>query len=76
MNQILSAGQAAASSSFLQGFSIIRITDKEKREKFSVLANNQNFIKNAPEEVVISTKNELMNIQKEIFEINKSMENL
>ena len=52
LNQILSAGQAAASSSFLQGFSIIRITDKEKREKFSVLANNQNFINEAAEFLV------------------------
>ena len=32
--------------------------------------NNQNFIKNAPVEVVDSAKNELKNIQKEIFEIN------
>ena len=52
LNQILSAGQAAASSSFLQGFSIIRITDKEKREKFSVLANNQYFINEAAEFLV------------------------
>ena len=52
LNQILSAGQAAASSSFLQGFSIIRITDKEKRETFSVLANNQNFINEAAEFLV------------------------
>ena len=40
------------SSSFLQGFSIIRITDKEKEKKFSVLANNQNFINEATEFLV------------------------
>ena len=38
--------------------------------------NNQNFIKKAPEEVIISTKIELKNIQKEIFEINKALEGL
>ena len=50
--EILTAGQAAASSSFLQGCSIIRITDKEKRKKFSVLANNQEFINEAAEFLV------------------------
>jgi len=51
-------------------------TLNKRRENLESKLNNQNFIKNAPEEVVISTKNELMNIQKEIFEINKALESL
>ena len=38
LNEIIRAGQAAASSSFLQGVSIIRITNQEKRKAFSELA--------------------------------------
>ena len=59
---------------------------KDKNKKLQILnkrlenldskLNNQNFIKNAPEEVVVSTKNELKNIQKEILEINKALESL
>ena len=52
LNEIVLAGQAAASSSFLQGVSIIRITDKEKRNKFSELANNQQYINTAAEFLV------------------------
>ena len=52
LNEIICAGQAAASSSFLQGVSIIRITNQEKRKKFSELANNQAFINDASEFMV------------------------
>ena len=48
----------------------------KRRESLESKLNNQNFIKKAPEEVVVSTKNELKNIQKEIFEINKALESL
>ena len=51
-NEIIRAGQAAASSSFLQGVSIIRITDQVKRKAFSELANNQAFINDASEFMV------------------------
>ena len=50
--QLISAGQAAASSSFLQGVTIIRITDKHKRDKFSKLAGGQSQIISAPEFLV------------------------
>ena len=52
LNEIIRAGQAAASSSFLQGVSIIRITDPVKRKAFSELANNQAFINDASEFMV------------------------
>ena len=52
LNEIMRAGQAAASSSFLQGVSIIRITDQVKRKAFSELANNQAFINDASEFMV------------------------
>lgn len=52
LHQLISAGQAAASSSFLQGVTIIRITDNEKRAKFSKLAGNQSQIISAPEFLV------------------------
>ena len=53
--QLISAGQAAASSSFLQGVTIIRITDPHKRaDKFSKLAggNQSQIISSAPEFLV------------------------
>ena len=50
--QLISAGQAAASSSFLQGVTIIRISDPDKRAKFSKLAGNQSQIISSPEFLV------------------------
>ena len=45
----------------------------KRRENLESKLNNQNFITRAPEEVIISTKNELKNVKKEIFEINKAL---
>ena len=47
--QIIQAGQAAASSSFLQGVTIIRIKDTEKRRKLASIAGNQSYIQTAAE---------------------------
>lgn len=52
LENLVTAGQAAASSSFLQGVTIMRITDQEKRRQFVKLANNQSFIATAPEFLV------------------------
>ena len=49
---LVNAGQASASSSFLQGVTIIRITDPIKRQQFVTLANNQSSIAAAPEFLV------------------------
>lgn len=52
LQTLVAAGQAAASSSFLQGVTIMRVTDPDKRQKFAALANNQSYISTAPEFLV------------------------
>lgn len=46
---LILAGQAAASSSFIQAYSIIRITDKSVRAEIAEVAGGQNWINEAPE---------------------------
>ena len=41
LNDIFLAGQAAATSSFLQGSTIIRVTNERTRETLAELAGNQ-----------------------------------
>ena len=52
LNKILQSSFSAPSSSFLQCTSIIRITDKTKREKLAVLAGNQAYVAQAAEFLV------------------------
>lgn len=52
LETLVAAGQAAASSSFLQGVTIMRVTDPGKRQQFVELANNQSYIAAAPEFLV------------------------
>lgn len=52
LRQLLKAGQAAASSSFLQGATVIRIRDAENRTKIAGLAGNQGHIEKAAEFLV------------------------
>ncbi len=52
LDQIIKAGQAASSSSFLQGVTIIRITDPEKRTAFEEITGGQAYVKAAPEFLV------------------------
>lgn len=49
LERLINAGQAAASSSFIQAYSIIRITDKSVREKIAEAAGGQQWIIDAPE---------------------------
>jgi len=49
---LLHAGQGAATSSFLQGATIIRIADKEKRAAIAKLAGNQGYVESAAEFMV------------------------
>ena len=51
--QLLSAGQAAASSSFIQAATILRITNTSKRLKLAQLANDQQYVASAAEFLVI-----------------------
>ena len=45
--RLIEAGQAAASSSFLQGVTIIRVTDPDKRAALRAVANDQAYIEAA-----------------------------
>lgn len=49
ITEIIKAAQQAPSSSFLQAVSIIRVTDKEKRQQIMKLAGEQAYISSAPE---------------------------
>ena len=50
--ELVAAGQAAASSSFLQGVTIIRVTDPEKRKAFKAITGGQPYVESAPEFLV------------------------
>ena len=45
--ELVRAGQGAATSSFLQGATIIRVKDRAKREKIAQLAGNQAYVASA-----------------------------
>ena len=49
---IILAGQASASSSFIQACTVIRITDANKRKALRALAGDQAYIEEAPEFLV------------------------
>jgi FMN reductase (NADPH) len=46
INTIVSCAQAAATSSFIQAYSIIGIKDKEIKKKLAELAGNQHYVEN------------------------------
>lgn len=50
--ELLLAGQAAATSSFLQGSTIIRVSDPENRKKLAEFAGNQPYVESAAEFMV------------------------
>ena len=52
LGQLIMAGQAAASSSFLQGVTIMRVTDREKRAAFKDITGGQAYVEAAPEFLV------------------------
>ncbi len=47
--ELIVAGQSAATSSFLQGATIVRVTDKETRSAIAKLAGNQGWVEAAAE---------------------------
>ncbi len=51
-DELVRAGQGAATSSFLQGATIIRVTDRSKRERIAQLAGNQPYVASAAEFMV------------------------
>lgn len=52
LDTLINAGQGAATSSFLQGTTVIRVTRPEIRERFVALAGGQKHIASAPEFLV------------------------
>ena len=50
--ELVKAGQAAATSSFLQGSTIIRVTDKGNRKAIAELAGKQSYVESAAEFLV------------------------
>ena len=44
LRQLIAVGQAAASSSFLQGVTIIRVTDIDKRSAFKEITVGQAYV--------------------------------
>ena len=52
LHELIQAGQAAASSNFLQAATIIRISDPAKRASLAALANHQPYIESAAEFLV------------------------
>jgi nitroreductase len=51
-SELIRAGQSAATSSFLQGSTIIRVTRPETRAKIAELAGNQKYVETAAEFMV------------------------
>ena len=49
---LIQSGQAAASSSFIQAYSIIRVTDKKYREQIAEAAGGQQYVNDAAEFLV------------------------
>jgi nitroreductase len=52
LEQIISAGQSAATSSFLQGATIIRVSNPDSRQKLATFAGNQPYVASAAEFLV------------------------
>ncbi len=50
--ELVRAGQGAATSSFLQGATIVRVGDRDKRERIAQLAGNQPYVASAAEFMV------------------------
>ena len=52
MDEIFKAGQAAATSSFLQGSTIVRVVNRDNRTRLAELAGNQKYVATAAEFLV------------------------
>lgn len=53
LRQLLRAGQHAASSNFIQAYSVIRVRDRELRERIAAAAGDQRWVREAPEFLVM-----------------------
>lgn len=53
LEELIVSGQAAASSSFIQAYSVIRVVDREKRQIIAEAAGGQSWINDAAEFMVL-----------------------
>ena len=51
-SKVMQAGQAAASSSFIQAVSVVRVTNMAKRHAFKEITGGQSYVETAPEFLV------------------------
>lgn len=52
LTELIRAGQSAATSSFIQATTVIRVTDADKRRQFAELSGGQAYVQSAPEFLV------------------------
>lgn len=48
INELVEAGQAAATSSFIQACTVIQVNDPEKRQQLATMAGGQSYVETAP----------------------------
>lgn len=53
LKQLIQSAQGAASSSFIQAYSIVQVTNKDNRQKIATLAGGQKWVESAAEFLVI-----------------------
>lgn len=53
LNQLIQCAQGAASSSFIQAYSLVQVTNKNNRKKIATLAGGQKWIESSAEFLVI-----------------------
>ncbi len=53
LHQLIACGQAASSSSFIQAYSLLRVSDPEHRRIIAEAAGDQRWVREAPEFLVI-----------------------
>ena len=53
LRELIACGQAASSSSFVQAYSLVRVTDREKRQLIAEAAGGQRWVTEAPEFLVV-----------------------
>lgn len=72
LNEFLSAGQQAATSSFIQGTTVIRVRDMSVRQQIAELAGNQKYVVSASEFLVFCADIKRTNDCCELHEIEPS----
>ncbi|RBP79599.1 oxygen-insensitive NADPH nitroreductase [Marinomonas rhizomae] len=53
LKQLIQSAQGAASSSFIQAYSLVQVSNKDNRQKIATLAGGQKWVESAPEFFII-----------------------